>query len=154
MSSMSVLDAAYHLVNSYPGGATSLAPRLYPAKNATTLSHEVRPPDGNSAKLGLETAAQLTELSGNHLIVQAFCARAGGVFVPIPSQQHATGLQVFEALSSLAKEFGDVVAKVTEVSCDGRISDNDLRAVKKEAFELMGALQHALQVITDLNAQG
>lgn len=152
--SMSVIDAAYHVVNSYPGGATSLAPRLYPPKNAATLSHEVRPPDGNSAKLGLETAAQLTELSGNTLIVQALCARVGGVFLPLPSNHHTSGGQVFEALSSLAKEFGDVVAKVSEVSGDGRVSDNDLRAVKKEAFELMAALQHALQVLTDLNAQG
>lgn len=152
--SMSVLDAAYHLVNSYPGGACSLAPRLYPAKSASTLSNEVRPPEGSTAKLGIETAAQITELSGNTIIAQAFCQRAGGFFLPLPQSSLVARGEVFKALSALAKEFGDVVAKVTEVSGDGRISDNDLRAVKKEAFELMGALQHALQVITDLNAQG
>ncbi len=150
---MSIQDAAYHLVNAYPGGATSLAPRLFPNKSATTLSHEIRPPDGSFAKLGLETAAQLTQLSGNTIIVQAFCERAGGVFVPLPQAGHTGDGEVFKALSKLAKEFGDVVAKVTEVSSDGRISDNDLRAVKKEAFELMGALQQALQVLINMNAQ-
>lgn len=149
--SMSILDAAYHTVHSYPGSAASLAPRLKPAKSATVLLHEIRPPVGSSAKLGIETAAQLVDLSGDRAIVHAMCARAGGMFVPLPSEAVAHS-QVFPALSRLAKEFGDVIAKVTDVAADGRISDNDLRAVGKEAAELVGALHQALQILTDMNA--
>lgn len=148
---MSIQDAAYHTVHAYPGGAVSLAPRLYPPKSASQLSHEVRPPEGSAAKLGIETAMQIVELSGNHSIVHAACARVGGMFVPLPSREAAPG-EVFPALSKLAKEFGDVVAKIAEVAADGQISTNDLRAVSKEAAELMGALQQALQVLTDLHA--
>lgn len=148
---LSVSDAALHTVHGYPGGATSLAPRLLPPKSATTLSHEVKPPEGGSAKLGLETAMQLMDLTGNTLIAQAVAARAGGMFVPMPSATVCNS-EVFPALSRLAKEFGDVVAKVTDVAADGSISDNDLKEVVKEAGELMGALQGALQVLTDMHA--
>lgn len=58
---MNPLDAAYNLVRDYPGGASSLAPRL--DKNPSVLSHEVTAT--GSAKLGLLTAIKITELSGD-----------------------------------------------------------------------------------------
>lgn len=150
--SMSIMDAAYHTVHSYPGGAEALATRLDPRKSGTLLSHEVRPPVGHTAKLGVETAMQIVDLTGNPAIVHAVCSRAGGVFVALPSEQLRDD-QVFPALSRLAKEFGDVVAKITEVAADGRVSDNDLRALNKEAMELVGAMHQALQILTNMNAE-
>jgi len=150
--SMSIMDAAYHAVHSYPGGAEALATRLTPRKSGTVLSHEVRPPIGATAKLGVETAMQIVDFTGDRGIVHAVCARAGGMFVALPSVQLHQD-QVFPALSRLAKEFGDVVAKITEVAADGRISNNDLKAVNKEALELVGALHQALQILVDMNAE-
>ena len=61
---MNVLDAAYHLVRAYPGGAQSLAPRM--SKNPNTLNHEVAG-DG-TAKFGLVDAVAATQLSKNFVI--------------------------------------------------------------------------------------
>ena len=57
---MNLLDAAYHVVHDYPGGAQSLAPRMF--KSATTLSHEVAA-DG-TAKLGLLETVWIPMLMG------------------------------------------------------------------------------------------
>jgi hypothetical protein len=56
------LDAAYHVVHDYePDGAASLAPRL--GKSSTQLCHEVKPPPGNMAKLGLVDAVKISDLT-------------------------------------------------------------------------------------------
>lgn len=147
---LSLLDAYYHTIHDYPGGAESLAPRLSPKKTATQLCHEARPPEGNAAKAGLITSAQLVALTGDKRIVHSFCAHAGGMFLPLPANlvELERG-KLLPALGMLAKEFGDVIAKVSEAYADQNISDNDLRGVEKEATELMAALHHTLQVLSD-----
>lgn len=145
---MSVEDAFYHSVHDYPGGAECLATRLSPKKSATTLCHEAKPPEGSSAKAGLITAVQVMEHSGDLRILHAVCARMGGMFVPLPSAL-VTSDNILEAVGRLASEFGDLVGTITKVSSDGDISINDMKAVQKEAGELMAALNHAMQVLTD-----
>lgn len=143
---LSVLDAAYHTVHNYPGGSEALGLRMSPAKSGTTLSQEVRPPVGCTAKLGINTAAQIIDLSGDYTIAHAFCARVGGMFVPLP-QVDGTNTKVLPAVSRLAAEFGQLVAQVTDVADDGRVSLNELRQVERKATELMVALQSTLAVI-------
>lgn len=64
---MNLQDAAYHTVHDYPGGTSALAVRL--GKHTTTLNHEVRPPVGSSAKLGLVDAQRIMAMSGDHRIL-------------------------------------------------------------------------------------
>jgi hypothetical protein len=72
---MNILDAAYHTVHDYPGGASALAPRL--GKSHATLSHEVRPPANSQAKLGLRDAQRIMALTGDYRILQAQAAELG-----------------------------------------------------------------------------
>lgn len=148
---LSILDAAYHTVHQYPGGAEALAGRLRPAKSSVTLCHEVRPPVGSSAKLGAETAAQLVDLSGDDSIAHAFCARLGGMFVRLPEPGDQCPRSVFETVSSLAKEFSDVVSAISHSASDGDITLNQMRQIEQEAVELMAALQVTLRAVREMH---
>lgn len=150
---LSLQDAYYHTVHDYPGGADSLAPRMSPAKSPSQLANEARPPANNQAKAGLISAAQLVELTGDKRLAISFAARCGGYFLPLPAiDLDLPPGEVMSALSRTAKEFSDLVAKVTEVSADANISDNELRSVEREATELMSALYGLMQVLVEQHA--
>lgn len=142
---MNVLDAAYNLVHSYPGGAEALAPRM--GKAPTTLSHEVAA--RGFAKFGLDDAVRATELSGNPAIVQAFAARAGGVFVPLLVGEAGGDLG---ALGAVAKEFGEFAAEFAADLADGRVTGNELARIEREALDLFAAVHAALAVARERHA--
>lgn len=150
---LSLQDAYYHTIHDHPGGVAALAPRLSPPKSQMQLYAEARPPVGGYAKAGLITAAQLVELTGDKRLAIAFCARSGGYFLPHPAiDVDLAPADVLPALSRTAKEFGDLMAKVTEVASDGNISDNDLKQVEKEAIELMSEVYALMRVLVDQHA--
>lgn len=146
---LSLQDAYYHTIHDHAGGADALAPRLSPPKSPGQLCHEARPPEGSSAKAGLLTAAQLVDLTGDKRIVHAFCARAGGMFLPLPTVDPLGGENLLSAVGRLAAEFGELVGTITQVSADGQIKLNEMRQVEKEATDLMAALHQALQLLAD-----
>ena len=130
---MSVLDAAFHAVHDYPGGASALAVRIN--KGVSTLCHELRG-DG-TAKLGLVDAVKLSHLTGSTAIVQAFAAELGGVFMPLaPAAQSGD----IEQLGQAAKEFGELAARYAQAVADGRITRNELVQLEREAIESIGAI--------------
>lgn len=148
---MNIADAAYHTVHDYPGGPAALAVRL--GKAATTLRHEVRPPAGSTAKLGLVDAQRIMALAGDLRILHAMAAEHGQFLVPLPEvvcDDEATAQQ----LATLAREFGDVLGTVAQAMADGRVSDNELRAVERQWGELVSAGQHLLQHFARINAAG
>ena len=70
----SVLDAAYHTVHDYPGGAPALAARL--GKRPAVLCHEVAPgPSNASAKFGLMDAMRIMAMTGDHRVLSRPAAR-------------------------------------------------------------------------------
>jgi hypothetical protein len=146
-----LLDAFYNLVHKvYPGGATALAPRL--DKSSTTLCHEVRPPHGSSAKLGLMDAIEIMELTDARPL-QLICQRFGGMFVPLPQlgSQHENTMA---HTAAVATEFSDVLREVSIKLADGHVSDNDLRSIQKEWGELLSAGQAMLAHLAALNEAG
>lgn len=130
---MQVLDAAYHVVNDYPGGATSLAPRM--GKGASTLSHETTA-TGN-AKLGLIDAMKITQLTGDLRILHAFAEACSAIVIPLPTQAHEASADVFTHLADTAREFSDVVASISTAAADGHITGNELATVQREWGELV-----------------
>lgn len=147
---MNIDDAAYHTVHDYPGGASALAPRL--GKSSTTLCHEVRPPVGSAAKLGLKDAQKMMALSGDHRILHAQAAELGHFMVPLPALADSNGSA--DELAQLAREFGDVCTAVAAAMADGKVSDNELRGLERQWGELVAAGQHMLQHFAQLNAAG
>jgi hypothetical protein len=146
-----LLDAFYNLVHKvYPGGATALAPRL--SKSSTTLCHEVRPPQGSSAKLGLMDALEIMEMTDTRPL-QLICQQFGGMFVPLPQlgSQHENTMA---HTAAVATEFSDVLREVSTKLADGHVSDNDLRSIQREWGELLSVGQAMLTHLAALNEAG
>jgi hypothetical protein len=136
-----LLDAAFAVVHDYPGGASSLAPRL--GVNPATLSHEVANRPGS--KLGLLTAAKITVMTGDLRMLNAFAAMAGCLVLPLPAHADApAGAEAMHHLARLAKEFGDVARVFAESVADGNVSANELASLHREVGELVVTAQAAM----------
>jgi hypothetical protein len=144
-----LLDHAYNLARAYPGGAAALALRM--RKNPTTLSHELR--GEGSAKLGLEDAAALTALSGDLRILEAWNAEHGLVVIRMPHLENREAGECLKKLSETAKEFSELVTEVAGDLSDGRVNDNELRDIEREAAELLAATHALLAAARALNAR-
>lgn len=142
---MDVNLAAYHLVNDHPGGAATLAPLL--GKHQATLSHEVNP-NYPSAKFGLADAVTLSVYTRKTTVLDAFAAQMNAVVLMLPTEDEAG--TTFSALSTMAKEFADLVERVTAAVADGRVSRNELAAVQREASQLMAAVHSTVRSVSDL----
>lgn len=147
---MDLLLAAYHTVHDYRGGASTLGTLL--GKAGGTLSHEVCPPEGSKAKLGLLDAAKIVEISRDQRIAHAFAARCGGMFVPL------AGLDVdapdMAQIAEVAREFADVMAEAAKGLADGTVTDNELGRIEREWGELVQRGGQMLAHFRALNAAG
>lgn len=147
--SRTILDAAYHVVHDYPGGSVSLAPRLN--KSSTTLSHEVTAT--GTAKLGLLDAVKITAFSGDLRILQAWAVEAGQMLVALPVMADQSD-ECLAMVSSTAKEFSDLLSAAAEGLADGKVSDNEVDRIEREAAELFSAVHALLKAMRDRNQAG
>lgn len=147
---MQLLDAAYHTVHDYPGGAPSLAPRL--GKSPHTLNHEVT--GSGSAKLGLSDAAKICNLTGDYRVLNAFAEACGHLCVPLPSLEQQVSGDVLMHLAASSSDFADLCAEVCRGAADGRISDNELEAIELARAELLAQLARLGESIRQLNLAG
>lgn len=144
-----VLDAAHQLVQAYPGGAESLAPRV--GRNATTLRHEVN--RTGQAKLGLADSVSMSVMSGDLRILNAFAAECGCLVLQLPSSLNGDSTSL-ERVSQLAKEFSDLVATVTAAKADGTVTANELALIEREGAEMMRATQVLLAHLRSVHEAG
>jgi hypothetical protein len=142
-------DHAYNLARAYPGGAKALALRM--EMNPTTLSHELR--GQGSAKLGLEDAAALTALSGDLRILEAWNAEHGLVVIRVPHLDSKPAGECMDKLSNTAKEFSELVTEVARDLGDGRLSDNEMADIERQAADLLAATHALLAAARALNAK-
>jgi hypothetical protein len=135
-----LLDEAYHVVHGYPGGARSLAPRL--RKSEAQLCHEVS--GTGAAKFGLVDAANITSLSGDLRILNAFAAHCGCMVLPMP---HSDGSSdVLHQVAATSRDFANLVAHIVDAEADHAITGNELA----EAERLWGVLVSQGQAVIGL----
>lgn len=147
---MNLRDAAYNVVHDYLGGSESLAPRV--GKNATTLSHEVNGTGG--AKLGLDTAEKITQLSGDLRILQAFAANCGQMVLPLPVLDQVQADDCMKTLATTAHNFGALCTEVAGDLADGQISDNELARIDRESGLLIASLHSMRKALAQRNQDG
>jgi len=148
---MQLLDAAYHAIHDYPGGAPSLAPRM--GKSPHTLNHEVTA--SGSAKLGLVDAAKICQLTNDYRILHAFAESCGHVCIPMPDGGMVPNAEgVLTQLAETSREFSELCAEVCVSAADGRITDNELDRISRERMELISALARLGEAVLALNRAG
>ncbi len=145
---MNVIDATTAVVDDYPGGAASLAPRL--GKGASTLSHEVAEKHG--AKLGIRTAARITKLTGDARILQAFTEECGYTGIFIPRMADSAPADGVEFMTKMIKELSDVATSFGQALADGKVTPNERDGFMREASELMAAVQRTCEFVEVVHA--
>lgn len=151
---LSPLDAAYHVVHDYEGGAPALAQRL--AKPVATLNQELRPPPGCNAKLGLKTAVAISELTGDHRILFAFAQQLGYRCVRAEHLANITNGELLRAVSVFLKETGEAMTAVNQALEDGHITENEVRHFEKQVADIAPAavaLAERLRALADEQAK-
>lgn len=142
---MNITLSAFHLVHDFPGGAVALGPML--GKNPATLSHEVNPQYAG-AKLGIEDAVKLTQLSRDLRILTSFAVQVECMVIPLNCGGSFDG--GIEAVADLAREFSELVGAFTEAVRDNRVTQNELKRVEAEASHLVASVQRAVQHVNAL----
>lgn len=136
---MTPSDAANLLVHRYPGGATSLAPRM--GKKPNTLSHEVT--RTGLAKLGLDDAVLMSQISGDRVVLNAFAEAMNCMVLPLAATE-GCHVALMNSVADLARDFSAVVTAAVDADSDGRITANELAAVEARWAELLGVGQAML----------
>lgn len=141
---MSVMDAAYHTAQAYPGGVAALALRMGVSPN--TLQHKLNI-NNATHHLTLAESEALQVLSGDSRITQAMAAAVGGVYLEQQVDTHASPM---EQAMSMVHEFGEVLTTVTTAMADGVVTHNELLNCEREVAELMSALNTTLGVVRSM----
>lgn len=140
--------AAFRLVQRHT--ATALAPVV--GKCAATLSNEVNP-RYPTAKFGLADAVALSKWTHDPEILNCFAAEMGHMTIPLAAD--VPGVEgIGPHTAHLAREFADVMARVSDDLADGQVSANELAAIEREAGELITALQSLLGAIRAMHVAG
>lgn len=148
--SLDVMDAARNLAEDYRGGAVALAARI--DKNPNTFAHELG--EQATAKLGLRTAVKMSKRSGDLRILNAFAAELGCMVLQLPEALMVEGNDAARDLGAMAKEFAEVVAEVMQSQSDGRVTENELAAIRRQWAELLAAGQKTLHTLAQQHEAG
>lgn len=143
---MNILDAAYHTVHDFQGGATALALRMG-IKSPAVLNSKVNP-NTETHHLTLLEATKMMGITGDFRILQEICAVLGKVAIDLPaipeSQRDSCLIDTF--LNIVIKE-GNVTALFKEMMADGRITRGeamDMAAVIRELHILLATLERQI----------
>lgn len=145
---MSVLDSVRRLCRRYPGGVEAVAQRL--GKSPATLRHELAGAPGY--KLGVVDMEEVLFLAKSAR-VDAFMEPLDVLVNNVEGLDDlpAISIAVLDAMGRTSKEFADLCARTSEALHDGRVSDNELRDIEREAAELMSALRTLRQSVASNN---
>lgn len=143
-----LMRAAFNVAHDYKGGAAQLAVDI--GRNPTTFSHEVN--ETGAAKLGLKTAAKMTQRSGDLRILIAFAAQNHQMLVPVPSSLDQTADECMKAMSNMSREFGELCEAICgSLGDDGEITDNELDRITKEAGQMQAAIHQMVATAQSRN---
>lgn len=134
---MKPLDAAYHVVHDYPGGAAALAPRL--GKASVTLCHEVKPPSGSMAKFGLTDAVKVSDLADDFRILHSFAQALHHQAVRYEIPECDTAEDVHACAAHFTREVAEALLAVNQALTDGRITPNEIHRIEKEVADIAPA---------------
>lgn len=131
------MRAAYLVAHEAKGGLPVLARLL--KKSPTTLAHEVNPPAGSMAKLGLATAVQLTEATNDDRILHAWAEARGYRLVRAHVPANDSHGDLLQAVCRFGKESGEALTAMHRAIDAGHITENDIARFEREVGDVAPA---------------
>ena len=147
---MDVKTAAFNVGHDFPGGVVALAPLI--GKNASTLNQELG--GVGTAKLGLADAVKMTLQAHDYRILDAFNMQCGRMSIPLPEMLDLENDDCMRALAGASKEFGELCSEVCSSLADGKISDNELARIQREAADMVARLNGLVVAVSARNKAG
>ncbi|WP_180043695.1 MULTISPECIES: phage regulatory CII family protein [unclassified Acinetobacter] len=141
---MNIIDAAYHTVHDYPGGATALAPRLG-IKSPAVLNSKVNP-NTDTHHLSLLEATKMMAITNDYRILQSMNAHLGKVAIDLPQIPECRDTALTDLVLSFGMQGGDVYTLFKTMMADGRIT-------RGEAVDLSKVIHKLHEILAELNAQ-
>ena len=134
---MDVLDAFYHTVHDYPGGAESLAPRM--GMSPSVLNNKAdRKKDSNKPLLA--DSDKLMALTGDYRVLHALARLHGHVCIAVNTAVPTSDLAVLELVTQVWRTNGDVGRAVDDVLADGRVDRHELESVSEAIYRQVQSL--------------
>jgi hypothetical protein len=130
---MNINDAIHLFTSDVPGGAEALAIRM--GQDPVQFRSKANP-NIDRAYFRPGELVQMQQLENRFGILYAMADECDHVCIPKPTVPEGC---VMEAITSLSKEFSDVLQVATQTISDGRFSDNDRKRVQKELTELIAS---------------
>lgn len=140
---MNCVDAAYHTVHQYPGGAESLAPRL--GKSPKVLCNKVNP--NSPHQLTLAEAVDLQTITGDHRILEAMAHSMGYVLVQLVQVGECDNDELLLHMNRLFGEVGGLAQDVNQAIADGQVTAAELRQLHARGLRVFTELQQVLNVL-------
>lgn len=138
---MNTQDATYHTVHDYPGGASSLAPRM--GMPVGVLNSKVNP-NTHTHHLALSEAVRLMAITGDHRILRAQCDELG-YLPPIPRVTcEVSDLALLETYTRLIAELGEFSQAFHAALADGRLPLAEVDRLQKEMLDFFAAGEELL----------
>lgn len=141
---MNIIDAAYHTVHDYPGGATALAPRLG-IKSPAVLNSKVNP-NTDTHHITLVEAIKIMAITNDYRILQSMNAHLGKVAIDLPQIPECRDTALTDLMLSFGMQGGDVYTLFKTMMADGRIT-------RGEAVDLSKVIHKLHEILAELNAQ-
>lgn len=145
-SELSVRDAAYHTVRSYPGGAVALAPRLG-MKSGTILSHKVSP-NSTNYYLSMEEAVAVQALTGDYRILYAMARELGHACIQVTQTEVA---DVNQNIAATIREFGSYLQSASEAVEDNQVTDNEVSEITAHLGSMLVEANKLYSTLVGLN---
>lgn len=141
---MNLLDAAYHTVHDYPGGATALAPRIG-IKSHAVLNSKVNP-NTETHHLTLLETSKLIGITGDYRILQSLCAENGKVAIDLPDIPECKDIELTHQVLNIGINSGNIYQIFQNMMADGRIT-------RGEALDISKVIQQLQINLATLDAQ-
>ncbi|EEG10283.1 phage regulatory CII family protein [Pseudogulbenkiania ferrooxidans] len=147
---MDVKTAAYRMVHDFAGGTPALA-------ELAGIGHQVLVnkvnPNNTTHHLRLDEAAQLSELTGNPVVLFALAERLGFVCMPAMFAERPDRSPIL-ALSGLISAHGDVGEAVSMALEDGRIDSAELVDIEEAILSNIEHLHSVLRAVRVAHRKG
>ena len=141
---MNILDAAYHTVRQFKGGAAALAVRMG-MRSVAVLNSKVNQ-NTETHHLTLMEASSIMAITGDYRILQALCAEHGKVAINLPNIPECRDTELTDLVLSVGMGGGDICALFKEMMADGRIT-------RGEAIDMSKVIHAMHEVLAELEAQ-
>lgn len=140
---MDPLDAFYHVIHDYPGGAEALAPRM--GYTSAVLRNKADPRKDSNKPL-LDDADKITALTGDARVIRALAHKHGFLLVKAPDNQcGVSDMSVLEQVVAFMVASGAYGQEIHKALADGSVSQEEVKRIMDAGQDVMTSIAETTQ---------